>query len=166
MSGVIGHRSQVKSLLGFVLCCGLSAISMAASTTGLTHAQAGGQATLRLELRPMKGFVLQKRSEIWLVNPFDKTKLKLRPQGTDWANDPEHYLETVLPLEWKFAVPKNTKAGAYPLELAGVAYVCETTQGVCLRQEVSAKAVLKVGVKGRDVVGVLEVGEDLQLGQP
>jgi hypothetical protein len=164
---------DLRPLLRFTFCVllsaigyGLSANGIAASAPSLSYAQAGAQAVVRLEVRPMKGFVVQKRSQVWVLNPFDGSELKLNLKGKAWAKEPELYLEKVDPLEWKLAVPKNAKTGEYPLQLAGIAYVCETTQGVCLRQEVSAKAVLKVGVKGQDVVGVLEVGEALQLGQP
>ncbi|WP_147372926.1 hypothetical protein, partial [Calidithermus terrae] len=69
--------------LGWAVLLGLSLA--ASAPAGLAHAQPGGVAAVRLEVRVPKEYVLHVRTSIGLAHPFQAgLKLARSPRGTPW----------------------------------------------------------------------------------
>lgn len=131
--------------------------TLSAPLTGVFYAQAGQNAEVRLELRLPANFALQKRSEFWLGNPFQKGKrLEARATGRDWSNDPQHYLQSFGPLLWKLQIPATAR-GEYPLRFKATVYACDESLGLCQKHQLDAIGSLVVGQKGESQPVRLEV---------
>lgn len=144
----------MKVLLALVLCCSgfaLAAVSKIAS--GLNFANPGETAVVRLEFAQASGLWLNLRADsvITLENPFDKKPLEIIiKKGKAAAKDPEHYLESIDPLELKIRVPKTAKAGNYDLKLEAQIFVCDSQSELCFVQNLEGSTVLKVGEMGKN----------------
>ena len=139
---------------------GLLGLGLAASSAGITHAQPGKTATVKLELKVPEGILFNRAgpSEITLEHPFKPDKLSAKLEtGTPYKSDPENYFERVPPVEWKLEVPKDAKPGTKTLKFDAVLFLCNAAQKVCYREKYAGTTELRVGATGKDVIGVLEV---------
>ncbi len=108
---------------------------------------------VRLEFAQASGLWLNLRADsvITLENPFDKKPLEIIiKKGKAAAKDPEHYLESIDPLELKIRVPKTAKAGNYDLKLEAQIFVCDSQSELCFVQNLEGSTVLKVGEMGKN----------------
>jgi hypothetical protein len=67
------------------------------------------------------------------------------------------YYSSLKPLEFKIPVPKNTKAGTYPLQLEVDFYLCDTNVRVCYKETALANAELRVGQTGKNTPIVMKL---------
>ncbi len=144
----------MKVLLALVLCCsGLALAAFSKIAPGLNFVNPGDTAVVRLEFIQASGLWLNLRADsvITLENPFDKKPLVITiKKGKAAAKDPEHYLESIDPLELKIRVPKTAKAGNYDLKLEAQVFVCDAQSEQCFVQNLEGNTVLKVGETGKN----------------
>ena len=108
---------------------------------------------IRLEFAQAQGLWLNLRADsvITLENPFNNKPLVITiKKGKAAAKDPEHYLESIDPLEFKMRVPKTAKAGQYDLKLEAQVFVCDSKSELCFVQNLEGGTVLKVGETGKN----------------
>ncbi len=120
---------------------------------GLTFVNPGDTAVVRLEFQQAQDLWLNLRAEsvIRLENPFAKKPFEIVLQkGKAAAKDPEHYLESIDPLELKIQVPKTAKAADYNLKLEAQVFVCDSKSEQCFVQNLEGSTVLKVGELGKN----------------
>lgn len=144
----------MKLLLALVLCgSGLALAAFSKITSGLNFANPGETTVVRLEFVQAQGLWLNLRADsvITLENPFTKKPLVITiKKGKAAAKDPEHYLESIDPLELKIRVPKSAKAGNYDLKLEAQVFVCDSNSELCFVQNLEGGTVLKVGETGKN----------------
>lgn len=144
----------MRLLLALVLCgSGLALAALSKIASGLHFANPGDTALVRLEFTQAQGLWLNLRADsvITLENPFDKKPLEITiKKGKAAAKDPEHYLESIDPLELKIRVPKSAKAGSYDLKLEAQVFVCDSQSELCYVQNLEGNTVLKVGEMGKN----------------
>ena len=152
---------MTKPLLALIALSALSA-ALAASSAGVTHAQPGKPATVRLELKLPAGLLVNRAgpSELTLEHPFKAEKLPAKLlTGTPYAPDPDNYFEKVPPVEWKLEVPKDAKPGAKTLKFEAVLFLCSAKDKVCYREKYAGSTELRVGATGEDKAAVLEIAQ-------
>jgi hypothetical protein len=146
----------MKVLLALVLCCSGLALALAALSkiaAGLNFTNPGETAVVRLEFTQAQGLWLNLRADsvITLEHPFAKKPLVITiKKGKAASKDPEHYLESIDPLELKIRVPKSAKAGIYDLKLEAQVFVCDAQSEQCFIQNLEGNTVLKVGETGKN----------------
>jgi hypothetical protein len=144
----------MRVFIALVLCCsGLALAAFSKIASGLNFANPGETTVVRLEFVQAQGLWLNLRADsvITLENPFDKKPLEvIIKKGKAAAKDPEHYLETIDPLELKIRVPKTAKAGNYDLKLEAQVFVCDSQSELCFIQNLEGSTVLKVGETGKN----------------
>jgi hypothetical protein len=144
----------MRVLIALVLCgSGLALAALSKIAPGLNFVNPGETALVRLEFMQAQGLWLNLRADsvITLENPFDKKPLVITiNKGKAAAQDPEHYLESIDPLELKIRVPKTAKAGNYDLRLEAQVFVCDSSSELCFVQNLEGRTVLKVGETGKN----------------
>ncbi len=144
----------MRVLIALILCCsGLALAAFSKIASGLNFANPGETALVRLEFRQAQGLWLNLRADsiVTLENPFNKKPLVITiKKGKVVAKDPEHYLESIDPLELKIRVPKTAKAGNYDLRLEAQVFVCDAQSELCFVQNLEGSTVLKVGETGKN----------------
>ena len=144
----------MKLFLALVLCCsGLALAAFSKIAAGLNFANPGDTTVIRLEFAQAQGLWLNLRADsvITLENPFNNKPLVITiKKGKAAAKDPEHYLESIDPLEFKMRVPKTAKAGQYDLKLEAQVFVCDSKSELCFVQNLEGGTVLKVGETGKN----------------
>jgi hypothetical protein len=138
----------------FLFFCGLAFAAFSKVAPGLTFANPGDMAVVRLEFKQAQGLWLNLRADsiITLENPFAKKPFEVILQkGKAAAKDPEHYLESIDPLELKIPIPKTAKAGDYNLKLEAQVFVCDSKSEQCFVQNLEGSTVLKVGNAGQNL---------------
>lgn len=144
----------MRVLIALILgCSGLALAAFSKIASGLNFANPGEITVVRLEFRQAQGLWLNLRADsiIKLENPFNKKPLVITiKKGKAAAKDPEHYLESIDPLELKIRVPKSAKAGNYDLRLEAQVFVCDSKSELCFVQNLEGSTVLKVGETGKN----------------
>jgi hypothetical protein len=144
----------MKVLLVFVMFAfGVALAAFSKIAPGLSFAKPGDTAVVRLEFQQAQGLWLNLRADsiITLENPFTKKPFEIVLQkGKAAAKDPEHYLESIDPLELKMLIPKTAKAGDYALKLEAQVFVCDSKSEQCFVQNLEGNTVLKVGNAGQN----------------
>ncbi len=137
----------------------LLASSLAAPNPGVSYAQPGTTATVRLALNPDQDVLFNRHgpSVIRVLSPFGKPLEVKLPKGTPYPPDAQNYDQRVPTITFKIPVPKNTKPGAYTVKLETELYLCDAVQHICYRTTPELGTVINVGVKGRDQDAVLEL---------
>jgi hypothetical protein len=151
----------MKVFLVLVLfASGLAFAAFSKIAPGLTFASPGDTAVVRFEFLQAQDLWLNLRAEsvIRLENPFGKKPLEVVLQkGKAAIKDPEHYLESIDPLELKILVPKTAKAGDYALKLEAQVFVCDSKSEQCFVQNLEGSTVLKVGSAGKNLAVLLSL---------
>jgi hypothetical protein len=144
----------MRVFIALVVCCsGLAFAAFSKIAPGLNFANPGDTTLIRLEFAQAQGLWLNLRADsiITLENPFNKRPLVITiNKGKAAAKDPEHYLESIDPLELKIRVPKSAKAGNYDLKLEAQVFVCDSKSEQCFVQNLEGSTVLKVGETGKN----------------
>ncbi len=144
----------MKVFMVLILCCsGLALAAFSKIAPGINFANPGDTTLVRLEFAQASGLWLNLRADsvITLENPFNKKPLVITiKEGKAAAKDPEHYLESIDPLELKIRVPKSAKVGSYDLRLEAQVYVCDASSELCFVQNLEGSTVLKVGETGKN----------------
>jgi hypothetical protein len=144
----------MRLLLALVLCgSGLALAAFSKIAAGLNFANPGDTVLVRIEFTQAQGLWLNLRADsiITLENPFNKKPLVITiKKGKAAAKDPEHYLESIDPLELKIRVPKTAKASNYDLKLEAQVFVCDSKSEQCFVQNLEGNTVLKVGETGKN----------------
>ncbi len=144
----------MRVLLALVLCCsGLALAAFSKIAPGLNFANPGDTTLIQFEFAQAQGLWLNLRADsvITLENPFNKKPIEITiKKGKAAAKDPEHYLESIDPLELKIRVPKSAKAGNYDLKLEAQVFVCDAQSELCFVQNLEGNTVLKVGETGKN----------------
>jgi hypothetical protein len=138
-------------VLGFV------ASSFAASSPGVTYAQPGTNATVRLALNPDQNVLFNRHgpSVVRVLNPFGKLLEVKLPKGTPYPPDAQNYDQRVPTLTFKIPIPKNTEPGAYTVTLETELYLCDAVQHICYRTTPKLETIINVGLKGQNQDAVL-----------
>jgi hypothetical protein len=139
---------------------GIALAAFSRVTPGLSLANPGDTATVRLEFVQAQDLWLNLRAEsvITLENPFSKKPIEIvLKKGKPVAKDPEHYLESIDPLEVKIAIPKTAKPGDYNLRLEAQVFVCDGKSELCFIQNLEGNTVLKVGTLGKNQAVVVSL---------
>jgi hypothetical protein len=140
-------------LVVLLFTAGLAFAAFSKIAPGLSFARPGETAVIRLEFRQAQGLWLNLRADstIRLENPFGKKTLEIVLQkGKTAAKDPEHYLESIDPLELQIPVPKSAKVGDYDLKLEAQVFVCDSQSELCFVQNLEGNTVLKVAETGKN----------------
>jgi hypothetical protein len=143
---------KVLLVLG-LLMSGLAFAAFSKIAPGLSFANPGETAVVRLEFVQAQGLWLNLRADsvIKLENPFGKKPFEIVLQkGKAASKDPEHYLESIDPLELKIRVPKSAKAGDYNLRLEAQVFVCDSKSELCFVQNLEGNTVLRVSEAGKN----------------
>jgi hypothetical protein len=144
----------MRVLLALVLCgSGLALAAFSKIAPGLNFVNPGDTTPVRLEFVQAQGLWLNLRADsvITLENPFNKKPLVITiNKGKAVAKDPEHYLESIDPLELKIRVPKSAKAGDYNLRLEAQVFVCDSKSELCFVQNLEGNTVLRVSEVGKN----------------
>jgi hypothetical protein len=144
----------MKFLLVLILfTSGLAFAAFSKIAPGLSFVSPGETALVRLEFVQAQGLWLNLRADstIRLENPFGKKPFEaVLQKGKAALKDPEHYLESIDPLEFKIPVPKNAKAGDYNLKLEAQVFVCDSKSELCFVQNLEGSTVLNVGETGKN----------------
>jgi hypothetical protein len=152
------HNKVMKRLLPIFAILSLSAFAQnGPSSPGVTFAQPGTTASLKLELSPAKGVLFNRLgpSKITIKNPYGKPLELALKEGKQNAEEPDNYWDSVPTLEFKLSVPKNAKAGTVQLETEAVLFLCDQNVHICYREARSLKIDLKIGATGKDKATVL-----------
>lgn len=151
----------MKSLvaIGVLAASSLLTSSFAAPNPGVSFAQPGTTATVRLALNPDQDVLFNRHgpSVIRALNPFGKLLEQKLSKGTPYPPDPQNYDSRVPALEFKIPIPKNTKPGAYTVKLETELYLCDAVQHICYRTTPKLETIINVGVKGQNQDAVLEL---------
>jgi hypothetical protein len=149
---------SLKSLVAIGVL-GLVAASFAATNPGVSYAQPGTTATVRLTLNPDQEVLFNRHgpSVIRVLSPFGKLLEVKLPKGTPYTPDPQNYDQSVPTLAFKIPIPKNTKPGAYTVKLETELYLCDAVQHICYRTTPKLETVINVGANGRNQDAVLEL---------
>jgi hypothetical protein len=149
---------HLSPMLFFLLALGLT-VGLAGSSQGVSHAQPGGVAIIKLELKPDSDVLLNRLgpSRIRVLNPFGKALEAGLPKGTPWPQEPETYDQSVPPLAFRLNLPGNTKPGAYPVRIEAELFLCDAVKHVCYRSNLTSSVTLRVGSQGQDQAAVLEL---------
>ena len=152
------HNKVMKRLLPVLGILSLSALAQnGPSSPGLSFAQPGSTASIKLELSPAKGVLFNRLgpSKITLQNPYGKPlELDLK-DGKQNAEEPDNYWDSVPTLEFKLPIPKNAKAGTVQLETEAVLFLCDKNINICYREARDFKIELKIGATGQNKATVL-----------
>jgi hypothetical protein len=144
----------MKVFIGvLMLGLGIAFAALSRITAGTNYANPGETALVRLEFSQPDDLWLNLRAEsvITLENPFGKKPISVVLQkGKPAAKDPEHYLETIDPLEFRIRIPKTAKAGGYNLNLTAQIFVCDAKSELCYIQNLEGNTVLTVGTTGKN----------------
>ncbi len=158
----------MKSLvaIGVLAVSSLLASSFAAPNPGVSYAQPGTTAAVRLTLSPDQDVLFNRRgpSVIRILNPFGKSLEVKLPKGTPYPPDAENYDQSVPTVSFKIPVPKNTKPGAYTVTLETELYLCDAVQHICYRTTPKLETTINVGVKGQNQDAVLELARPTKPG--
>jgi hypothetical protein len=155
------HNKVMKRLLPILGILSLpSLIALAqngASSPGVTFAQPGTTASIKLELSPAKGVLFNRLgpSKITLRNPYGKPLELALKDGKQNAEDPDNYWDSVPTLEFKLPIPKNAKAGSVQLETEAVLFLCDQNVHICYREAQELKLELRIGATGQNKTTVL-----------
>jgi hypothetical protein len=152
------HNKVMKRLLPILAILGLSALAQNGPTTsGVSFAQPGSIASIKLELTPAKGVLFNRLgpSKITLQNPYGKPLELALKEGKQNAEEPDNYWDSVPTLEFKLPVPKNAKAGTVQLETEAVLFLCDKGINICYREARDLKIELKIGATGQNKATVL-----------
>ena len=148
----------MKRLLPVLGILSLSALAQnGPSSPGLSFAQPGSTASIKLELSPANGVLFNRLgpSKITLQNPYGKPlELDLK-DGKQNAEEPDNYWDSVPTLEFKLPIPKNAKAGSVQLETEAVLFLCDKNINICYREARDFKIELKIGATGQNKATVL-----------
>jgi hypothetical protein len=147
-------------IIMLVLCSSLGvALALSSSNTGIVYAKANTVATIKLEVRNAKNVLFNRKgtTTFTLSNPFGQAIISGLPEGIKDTTEPEVYYSSLKPLEFKIPVPKNTKAGTYPLQLEVDFYLCDTNVRVCYKETALANAELRVGQTGKNTPIVMKL---------
>jgi hypothetical protein len=124
------HNKVMKRLLPILAILSLSVLAQnGPSSPGVTFAQPGSTASIKLELSPAKGVLFNRLgpSKITLQNPYGK------------------------PLE----LALNAKAGTIQLETNAVLFLCDQNVHICYREARDLKIELRIGATGQNKATVL-----------
>jgi hypothetical protein len=152
------HNKVMKRLLPILAILGLSALAQNGPTTsGVSFAQPGSIASIKLELTPAKGVLFNRLgpSKITLQNPYGKPLELALKEGKQNAEEPDNYWDSVPTLEFKLPVPKNAKAGTVQLETEAVLFLCDKNINICYRDVQDLKLELRIGATGQNKTTVL-----------
>jgi hypothetical protein len=152
------HNKSMKRLLSILGILSLSALAQnGLLSPGVTFAQPGTTASIKLELTPAKGVLFNRLgpSKITLQNPYGKPLELALKDGKQNAEEPDNYWDSVPTLEFKLPIPKNAKAGTVPLETNAVLFLCDQNVHICYREARDLKIELKIGTTGQNKVTVL-----------
>jgi hypothetical protein len=152
------HNEVMKRLLPILVILSLSVLAQNGPTTsGISFAQPGTTASIKLELSPAKGVLFNRLgpSKITLQNPYSKPLELVLKEGKQNAEEPDNYWDSVPTLEFKLPIPKNAKAGTVPLETNAVLFLCDQNVHICYREARDLKIELKIGTTGQNKVTVL-----------
>jgi hypothetical protein len=152
------HNKVMKHLLPILTILSLSALAQnGASSPGVTFAQPGSTASIKLELSPAKGVLFNRLgpSKITLQNPYGKPLELALKEGKQNAEEPDNYWDSVPTIEFKLPIPKSAKAGTVQLETEAVLFLCDQNVHICYREARSLKIDLKIGATGKDKATVL-----------
>jgi hypothetical protein len=157
-TGSSPHNKVMKRLLPILGILSLSVLAQNGPTSpGVTFAQPGSTASIKLELTPAKGVLFNRLgpSKITLQNPYGKPLELALKDGKPNAEDPDNYWDSVPSLEFKLPVPKNTKVGTVQLETNAVLFLCDQNVHICYREARDLKIELKIGSNGQNKATVL-----------
>lgn len=148
----------LSPMLLFLLVSSLSA-GLAGSSQGVSHAQPGGVAIIKLELKPDPDVLLNRLgpSRIRVSNPFGKPLEAEVPKGTPWPQEPNAYDQAVPPLTFRLNLPNKAKPGVYPVRLEAELFLCDAVKHVCYRANLTSTVTILVGSRGQDQAAVLEL---------
>jgi hypothetical protein len=148
----------LSPMLFFLLALGLT-VGLAGSSQGVSHAQPGGVAIIKLEIKPDSDVLFNRLgpSRIRVSNPFGKPLEAGLPQGTPWPQEPGIYDQSVPPLTFRLNLPANTRPGAYPVRLEAELFLCHAIKHVCYRSNLTSSVTLRVGSQGQDRAAVIEI---------
>jgi hypothetical protein len=152
------HNKVMKRLLPILAILGLSALAQnGPSSPGVSFAQPGSTASIKLELSPAKGVLFNRLgpSKITLQNPYGKPLELGLKEGKQNAEEPDNYWDSVPTLEFKLPVPKNAKAGSVQLETEAVLFLCDQNVHICYREARDLKIELRIGTNGQNKATVL-----------
>ena len=152
------HNRGMKRLLPILGILSLSVFAQNGPTNpGVSFAQPGSTASIKLELSPAKGVLFNRLgpSNITLQNPYGKPLELALKDGKQNAEEPDNYWDSVPALEFKLPVPKNAKAGTVQLEAEAVLFLCDKGINICYREARDFKIELKIGTTGQNKATVL-----------
>jgi hypothetical protein len=152
------HNEVMKRLLPILSILSLSVLAQnGPSSPGISFAQPGATASIKLELSPTKGVLFNRLgpSKITLQNPYGKALELVLKDGKQNAEEPNNYWDSVPTLEFKLPVPKNAKAGSMQLEAEAVLFLCDKGINICYREARDFKIELRIGAIGKDKISVL-----------
>lgn len=150
---LLSYPEAMKVFVVLLFGLGIAFAALSRVTPGLNFANPGDTALVRLEFQQAQDLWLNLRADsvITLENPFGKKPIEVVLQkGKPAAKDPEHYLESIDPLEVKIPIPKTAKAGDYTLKLEAQVFVCDGKSELCFIQNLEGTTVLKVGTTGKN----------------
>jgi hypothetical protein len=157
-TGSSPHNKVMKRFLPMLTLLGLTAIAQnGPSTPGVSFAQPGTTASIKLELSPAKGVLFNRLgpSKITLQNPYGKPLELALKDGKQNAEEPDNYWDSVPTLEFKLLIPKNAKPGTVQLETEAVLFLCDKGINICYREARDLKIELKIGATGQNKATVL-----------
>ena len=157
-TGSSPHNKNMKRFLPILSILSLAALAQNGPTTsGVSFAQPGMTASIKLELSPAKGVLFNRRgpSKITLTHPYGKALEVSLKEGQANANEPEEYWDSVPGLEFKLPIPKNAKAGTVPLKVEAVLFLCDQTSHICYREARDLNIELRIGATGQNKATVL-----------
>ncbi len=143
----------MKVFLAILVLAGVAFAAFSRISPGINFANPGDTVKVKLEFNQAKELWLNLRADsvVSLENPFSKKMLKITlKKGKPAAKDPEHYLESIDPLEFKMRVPKTAKVGEYNLRLEAQVFVCDGKSEICFVENIEGSTVLKVGETGQN----------------
>jgi hypothetical protein len=152
------HNKGMKRLLPILGILSLSVLAQnGPSSPGVSFAQPGMTASIKLELTPAKGVLFNRLgpSKITLQNPYGKPLELALKDGKQNAEEPDNYWDSVPTLEFKLPIPKNAKTGTVQLEMNVVLFLCDKGINICYREARDLKIDLKIGATGQNKATVL-----------
>ena len=152
------HNKVMKRLLPILAILSLNAFAQnGPSSPGVSFAQPGSTASIKLELSPAKGVLFNRLgpSKVTLQNPYGKALELGLKDGKLNAEEPDNYWDSVPSLEFKLPIPKNAKAGSVQLETEAVLFLCDQNVHICYREARDLKIELRIGATGQNKATVL-----------
>jgi hypothetical protein len=152
------HNKVMKRLLSILGILSMSVLAQnGPSSPGVSFAQPGSIASIKLELSPGKGVLFNRLgpSKITLQNPYGKALELALKEGKQNAEEPDNYWDSVPALEFKLPIPKNAKAGTVQLETNAVLFLCDQNVHICYREARDLKIELRIGATGQNKATVL-----------